>query len=309
MELIFLSGYTEEEKLAIALRHVLPRSMEDHGLTKAHITLPAAALQRIIVDYTREAGLRQPRASRSPRSAARWPRKFKAERGRFPARVTPTSLQKTLGTPRYRRQVVEGEPEIGVVTGLAWTVVGGETLPIEAAHMTGAGKLKLTGNLKEVMKESAETALSFARTRCGKLPATFMQKNDLHIHVPEGAVPKDGPSAGIAMATAIVSLLREIPVRKDVAMTGEITLRGKVLAVGGIKEKVLAADRAGIRTVLLPAANEADLAELPPHVRRRLRIVHCRTVDDVFREALGLEPAIAPPAVETHAAADAAARC
>ncbi len=284
MEIIRLPGYLDHEKLAIARDFLVPRQMQRNGVKSWKGGFSPRALSVIIDGYTREAGVRQ--LEREIASICRKSAKFKAERGRFPARVTPTSLQKTLGTPRYRRQVVEGEPEIGVVTGLAWTVVGGETLPIEAAHMTGAGKLKLTGNLKEVMKESAETALSFARTRCGKLPATFMQKNDLHIHVPEGAVPKDGPSAGIAMATAIVSLLREIPVRKDVAMTGEITLRGKVLAIGGLPEKAVAAMRAGCRVLIIPKDNEKEYLELPQTIRRQLQVHLVETMDEVLDLAL-----------------------
>jgi ATP-dependent Lon protease len=309
MELIFLSGYTEEEKLAIALRHVLPRSMEDHGLTKAHITLPAAALQRIIVDYTREAGLRN--LERQVAALCRKVARKVAEGKTTRTVLSPARLPEYLGPPRPAEHALPERDEVGVVTGLAWTQAGGDVLQVEATYMRGQGSLKLTGQLGEVMKESAHAALSFLRSRADTygIDPEFFKDNEIHVHVPAGAIPKDGPSAGVTLATALASIARHVPVRADVAMTGEITLRGHVLAVGGIKEKVLAADRAGIRTVLLPAANEADLAELPPHVRRRLRIVHCRTVDDVFREALGLEPAIAPPAVETHAAADAAARC
>ena len=202
--------------------------------------------------------------------------------------------------------------ELGVVTGLAWTQAGGDVLQVEATHMRGTGSLKLTGQLGEVMKESAHAALSFLRSRADAygIEPDFFKDNEIHVHVPAGAIPKDGPSAGVTLATAIASIALRSPVRADVAMTGEITLRGHVLAVGGIKEKLLAAARAGIRTVLLPAANEADLADLPANVRRRLRIVPCRMIDDVFREAL-TKP-IGPPGVTETAPpvpVDAGARC
>ncbi|MCK6571948.1 endopeptidase La [Myxococcota bacterium] len=309
MELIFLSGYTEEEKLAIALRHVMPRAMDDHGLTKAHLTLPPSTLQRLIVDYTREAGLRN--LERQVAALCRKVARKVAEGKTTRTVLSPARLPEFLGPPRPAEHALPERDEVGVVTGLAWTQAGGDVLQVEATFMRGQGSLKLTGQLGEVMKESAHAALSFLRSRAETygIDPEFFKDNEIHVHVPAGAIPKDGPSAGVTLATALASIARHVPVRADVAMTGEITLRGHVLAVGGIKEKVLAADRAGIRTVLLPAANEADLAELPPHVRRRLRIVHCRTVDDVFREALGLEPGVGPAAVESRTAADAAARC
>jgi ATP-dependent Lon protease len=309
MELIFLSGYTEEEKLAIAMRHVLPRAMDDHGLARAQLSLPAAALRRRSVDYTREAGLRN--LERQVAALCRKVARKVAEGKTTRTVLTPARLPDYLGPPRPAEHALPERDEIGVVTGLAWTQAGGDVLQVEATCMRGQSSLKLTGHLGEVMKESAHAALSFLRSRAETygIDAEFFKDNEIHVHVPAGAIPKDGPSAGVTLATALASIARHVPVRADVAMTGEITLRGHVLAVGGIKEKVLAADRAGIRTVLLPAANEADLAELPPHVRRRLRIVPCRTVDDVFREALGLEPGAVSPAVEPRTAADAAARC
>jgi ATP-dependent Lon protease len=309
MELIFLSGYTEEEKLAIAMRHVLPRAMDDHGLARAQLSLPAASLRRLIVDYTREAGLRN--LERQVAALCRKVARKVAEGKTTRTVLTPARLPDYLGPPRPAEHALPERDEIGVVTGLAWTQAGGDVLQVEATCMRGQSSLKLTGHLGEVMKESAHAALSFLRSRAETygIDAEFFKDNEIHVHVPAGAIPKDGPSAGVTLATALASIARHVPVRADVAMTGEITLRGHVLAVGGIKEKVLAADRAGIRTVLLPAANEADLAELPPHVRRRLRIVPCRTVDDVFREALGLEPGAVSPAVEPRTAADAAARC
>jgi ATP-dependent Lon protease len=284
MEIIRLPGYLDHEKLAIARDFLVPRQMKRNGVAKWEGGFSDKALQVIVDGYTREAGVRQ-----LEREIARICRKVahkRAETAKFPARVTPRNLEKYLGITKYRRQVVDGEPEVGRVTGLAWTSVGGEILQIEAAHMKGKGKLKLTGNLKEVMKESVETALSFARTRTGELPADFIENNDLHIHVPEGAVPKDGPSAGIAMATAIVSLLRDVPVRRDVAMTGEVTLRGKVLAIGGLPEKAVAAVRAGVRVLILPKENEKDYLELPPIVRRQLEVHLVESMDEVLALAL-----------------------
>jgi len=284
MEIIRLPGYLDHEKLAIGRGFLVPRQVKRNGVSGWKAGFSDQALTVMIDGYTREAGVRQ--LEREIASICRKVAKHKSEHGKFPGRVTRRNVTKYLGIHKYRRQQIEGPPEIGVVTGLAWTSVGGEILQIEASNMPGSGNLKLTGNLKDVMKESAETALSFARTRCDRLPEDFMQHNDLHIHVPEGAVPKDGPSAGIAMATAIVSLLGETPVRREVAMTGEVTLRGKVLAIGGLPEKAVAAMRAGCRILIIPRDNEKDKQELPVVIRRSLDIHLVDTMDEVLEIAL-----------------------
>ncbi len=284
MEIIRLPGYLDHEKLAIGRDFLVPRQMERNGVAKWPGGFSDKALQTMIDGYTRESGVRQ--LEREIASVCRKAAKRRAESDKWPGRITPRNLQGYLGIPKYRRQVVEGEPEVGVVTGLAWTVSGGEILPIEASQMVGTGKLKLTGNLKDVMKESAETALSFARTRCPNMAPDHLKNHDLHIHVPEGAVPKDGPSAGVAMSTAIVSLLTDTPVRKDVAMTGEVTLRGKVLAIGGLPEKSVAAMRAGAKVLIIPRENEKDCQELPAVIRRNMEIHLVDHVDEVLKLAL-----------------------
>jgi ATP-dependent Lon protease len=284
MEIIRLPGYLDHEKLAIARGFLVPRQMKRNGVAKWKQGFSDKALSTMIDGYTREAGVRQ--MEREIAAICRKVAKHKSEHGKFPGRVTPRNVHTYLGIPKYRRQQIEGEHEIGVVTGLAWTSVGGEILQIEASRMPGGGKLKLTGNLKDVMKESAETALSFARTRCDRLPEDFMKHNDLHIHVPEGAVPKDGPSAGIAMATAIVSLLADVKVRREVAMTGEVTLRGKVLGIGGLPEKAVAAVRAGCRVLIIPRENEKDYQELPQVIRRNLEVHLVERMDEVLEIAL-----------------------
>ena len=284
MEIIRLPGYLDHEKLAIARDFLVPRQMKRNGVSKWEGGFSEGALTTMVDGYTREAGVRQ--LEREIAAVCRKVAKHRSEHGRFPGRLTPRSVPKYLGVPKYRRQQIEGEHEVGVVTGLAWTSVGGEILQIEAASMPGGGKLKLTGNLKDVMKESAEAALSFARTRVDHLPEDYLQHHDLHIHVPEGAVPKDGPSAGTAMATAIVSLLGGTRVRRDVAMTGEVTLRGKVLAIGGLPEKAVAAVRAGCEILIIPRENEKDYQELPAVVRRRLEVHMVERMDEVLEIAL-----------------------
>jgi len=284
MEIIRLPGYLDHEKLAIGNDFLVPRQMDRNGVKDWEGGIGSKALQAIIDGYTRESGVRQ--LEREIASLCRKAAKRHSEKGTWPGRVTPKNLTNYLGIPKYRRQVVEGEPEVGVVTGLAWTVSGGEILPIEAAKMVGTGKLKLTGNLKDVMKESVETALSFARTRCPDLPADYFKQHDLHVHVPEGAVPKDGPSAGVTMTTALVSLLTGVPVRKDVAMTGEVTLRGNVLAIGGLPEKSVAAMRAGARVLIIPRENEKDCQELPAVIKRHMEIHLVDHVDEVLALAL-----------------------
>ena len=286
MEVITLSGYTEEEKLEIALRYILPRAMTDHGLEAAHISVSRQALRRLIRDYTEEAGLRalERRVATICRKVARKVAEGKTTR----TVVHPRRLEQILGPPRPPTHMLPPEPEIGVVTGLAWTSAGGRVLQVEATRMSGTSGLKLTGQLGEVMKESAHAALSFLRAHAEvyDIDPEFFARHEVHVHVPEGAIPKDGPSAGVTIATAIASVILGRAVRCDVAMTGEITLRGHVLAVGGLKEKVLAAVRAGIKTVLFPAANISELEALPPTLRRRVRLVPCHTVEELFLEGL-----------------------
>ncbi len=283
MEIIRLPGYLDHEKLIIAERFLAPRQMKRNGV-RDWAGFSRSAFQAIIDGYTREAGVRnlEREIGRICRKVAR----IRASGGDFPGQVTARSVSKYLGVPKFRRRTVDREPEVGVVTGLAWTPAGGEILEIEVASVPGAGKLTITGNLKDVMKESAETALSYARGLCREVSAEWFKDNQVHLHVPEGAIPKDGPSAGIAMATAIVSLLREQPVRSDVAMTGEVTLRGRVLPIGGLPEKAVAAMRAGMRHLVIPRDNEKDYRELPASIRRKLEVHLVETMDEVLAVAL-----------------------
>jgi ATP-dependent Lon protease len=286
MEVIRLAGYAEEEKLAIARRHVVPRQVEAAGLSGGALTFSASAVRAMVTEYTREAGLRE-----LERQVARVCRKVArqvVEGGKEHRSVTPSSLRGYLGPPPYRASDPSREAdEVGAATGLAWTPYGGEVLEIEAQWMPGRGSLILTGQLGEVMKESAMTALSYARARASRLGLKegFYAEREIHIHVPAGAVPKDGPSAGVTMACALVSLLSDQPVRLNVAMTGEITLRGRVLPVGGLKEKLLAAARAGVKSVILPEDNRSDL-ESVKEVVRGLTVVYARTMEDVLAAAL-----------------------
>ncbi|MDY0110211.1 MAG: endopeptidase La [Candidatus Krumholzibacteria bacterium] len=284
MEIIRLPGYLEHEKLAIAERFLVPRQLERNGIKDWPAGLRRGALQAIIDGYTREAGVRN--LEREIGAICRKVAKYRAERSRFPGWITAQSLPRYLGVPRYRRRQVERDPEVGVVVGLAWTEAGGEILEIEVSSMAGNGKLVLTGNLRDVMKESAATALSFARGYCSNHGGDWFREHQIHIHVPEGAIPKDGPSAGIAMATAIVSLLSNRRVRKDVAMTGEITLRGKVLPIGGLPEKAVAAVRAGAKHLIIPRDNEKEFRELSPLVRKELTVHLVETMDRVLDLAL-----------------------
>jgi len=284
MEIIRLPGYLEHEKLAIAERFLVPRQLERNGIKDWPAGLRRGALQAIIDGYTREAGVRN--LEREIGAICRKVAKYRAERSRFPGWITAQSLPRYLGVPRYRRRQVERDPEVGVVVGLAWTEAGGEILEIEVSSMAGNGKLVLTGNLRDVMKESAATALSFARGYCSSHGGDWFREHQIHIHVPEGAIPKDGPSAGIAMATAIVSLLSNRRVRKDVAMTGEITLRGKVLPIGGLPEKAVAAVRAGAKHLIIPRDNEKEFRELSPLVRKELTVHLVETMDRVLDLAL-----------------------
>lgn len=286
MEIIRLSGYTEDEKVEICKRHLIPKQMKDHGLKKKEWSISEGALRDLIRHYTREAGVRN-----LEREIAKLTRKATKEildTGKEHISVTTRNVEKFLGVKRFRYGQIEEEDLVGVTTGLAWTEVGGEILSIEALVMPGKGQTILTGKLGDVMKESIEAARSYVRSRAVSLgikPSHF-EKKQIHVHVPEGATPKDGPSAGVGMCTSIVSSLTGIPVRRDVAMTGEITLRGRVLPIGGLKEKLLAALRGGLQTVLIPKDNEKDLAEIPENVKRGLEIIPVSTVDEVLEKAL-----------------------
>ena len=290
MEIIRLPGYTEDEKLEIARRHLMPRQLQENGLRPKDLTISPEVLKRIILHYTLEAGLRN--LEREIGALCRKVARRLAEGEEAPFAVTRGNLHRYLGPPKYLPEGEVEKDEVGVATGLAWTQVGGETLAVEASLMKGKGQLLLTGQLGEVMKESGQAALSYARSRADllQLPADFYEKLDIHIHVPAGATPKDGPSAGVTMATALISALTQIPVRRDVAMTGEITLRGKVLPIGGLKEKAIAALRARVKRVIIPAANKKDLEEIPRKIKRRLKFVAVTDMDQVLGEAMIRSP-------------------
>ncbi len=286
MEIIRIAGYTEDEKVQIALRHLLPKTLREHGLEEKEFSLSEAALHTIIRRYTREAGVRN--LERELATVARKAVKTLLLTKKRSIKVTDKNLEEFLGVPRYRYGEIDNEDQVGVVTGLAWTEVGGELLTIEGVMMPGKGRMTVTGNLRDVMKESISAAASYVRSRAityGIEPPLF-ERRDIHVHVPEGATPKDGPSAGVAMATAIVSVLTGIPVRGDIAMTGEITLRGRVLPIGGLKEKLLAALRGGIKKVLIPEENVKDLADIPDTVKKGMEIVPVGRMDEVIRHAL-----------------------
>ncbi|MFQ6057598.1 MAG: endopeptidase La [Anaerolineae bacterium] len=286
MEVIYFPGYIEEEKLEIAKRFLIPRQMEEHGLKKGSLRFSDAALRHIIREYTYEAGVRN--LERQIANICRKVARITAEGKHAPRHVTVGSLTKYLGPPKFIHGMAEEQDEIGVATGVAVTEAGGDIMSIEVSLMEGKGQLILTGQLGEVMQESAQAALSYARAHARELgikPKIFEQ-SDIHIHVPEGAIPKDGPSAGITIATALISALVQRPVHRDVAMTGEITLRGRVLPIGGLKEKVLAAHRAGLKTILLPKKNEKDMVEIPRKVRRDLNFVFVNRMDEVLPVAL-----------------------
>ncbi|EQB30201.1 peptidase [Sphingobium ummariense RL-3] len=290
MEIIRLEGYTEDEKVEIAQRHLVPKQIDAHGLKEGEFEVTETAIRDLIRYYTREAGVRtlEREVARLARKALR-----KILEGAYDkVTITPENLADYAGVRKFRHGVGEEENQIGAVTGLAWTEVGGELLTIEAVTVPGKGAIRTTGKLGEVMTESVQAAFSYVKARSpgyGIKPSLFNRK-DIHIHLPEGAVPKDGPSAGIGMVTSIVSTLTGIPVRKDIAMTGEVTLRGRVLPIGGLKEKLLAALRGGIKTVLIPAENEKDLAEIPANIREGLEIVPVAHVDEVLARALAGTP-------------------
>jgi ATP-dependent Lon protease len=297
MEVINLAGYTSEEKLKIAKQFLVLRQLEENGITKDSLTLSDEALLRIISQYTKEAGVRN--LEREIASVCRKVARKIAEDEKGPFQVSSLNLHKYLGAPKFLPEEELEVNEIGVATGLAWTSVGGEILHVEATTMKGKGNLTLTGHLGDVMKESAQAALSYTRSKAKELDLDpeFYEKLDLHIHVPAGAIPKDGPSAGVTMATSLISALTRIPVRKDIAMTGEITLRGRVLPIGGVKEKTLAALRAGIRTVIIPYQNQKDLDEIPQYIRRRVNFLFVKDMDEILKKALVPEK-VQPKAAE-----------
>jgi ATP-dependent Lon protease len=295
MEIIRLAGYTEEEKLKIAQGYLLPRQLRENGLKSGDLNISPEVIKEVIVHYTLEAGLRN--LERELGALCRKAARRIAEGEKGPFSITRANLHRYLGPPRYLPEGELEKDEIGVATGLAWTQVGGETLAVEASLMRGKGQLTLTGQLGDVMRESAQAALSYARSRADKLKLEpdFYEKLDIHLHVPAGATPKDGPSAGITLATALISSLTQIPVRRDVAMTGEITLRGKVLPIGGLKEKAIAAVRARMKKVIIPEANKKDLVEIPKYVKRKLKFVPVTSMDQVLTEALLHPPFPGPP--------------
>ncbi|MDP2358528.1 MAG: endopeptidase La [Beijerinckiaceae bacterium] len=308
MEIIRIAGYTEDEKLEIARKHLIPATTHKHGLSPTEWSVDDAALLELIRRYTREAGVRNLEREISNLARKAVKELLMSKKKKVP--VTLENLSTYLGVPKYRYGEAETEDQVGVVTGLAWTEVGGELLTIEGVMMPGKGRMTVTGNLKDVMKESISAAASYVRSRSiafGIEPPTF-ERRDIHVHVPEGATPKDGPSAGIAMATAITSILTGIPVRRDIAMTGEVTLRGRVLPIGGLKEKLLAALRGGIKKVLIPEENAKDLADIPASVKNAMEIVPVARMDEVLKHALVRLPVAIEWDEEKEAAAARKAR-
>jgi ATP-dependent Lon protease len=287
MEVIRIAGYTEPEKLNIAKKYLVAKEMDANGLTVDNIDFTDGALLTLIRKYTREAGVRN--LQREIASVCRKvARKIVTDGAKTRHKITLKSVEKYLGIPKYRFGETEGKDKVGLTVGLAWTEVGGELLSIEASVMKGTGKPILTGKLGDVMQESAQAALTYVRSRAEALglDANFYKETDVHVHVPEGAIPKDGPSAGIAMATSIASAYLGQRVRSDIAMTGEITLRGRVLPIGGLKEKLLAAHRGNIKTVIIPMENEKDLTDIPANVMKEMEIVFVENVDEVLKRAL-----------------------
>jgi len=300
MEIIRIPGYTEDEKVEIAKRHLLPKQIKAHGLKDGEWSIDDNGLRDLIRYYTREAGVRN--LERELANLARKAIKQIVSGKATKIEVTEANLGDYAGVRKFRYGELEGEDQVGVVTGLAWTEVGGETLTIESVMVPGKGRFQATGKLGDVMKESIDAARSYVRSKAltfGIKPPMF-DKRDIHVHVPEGATPKDGPSAGVAMATSIISVLTGIPVKRDVAMTGEITLRGRVLPIGGLKEKLLAALRTGIKTVIIPSENEKDLADIPDNVKKGLDIRPVSIMDEVLKVAL----VRAPTAIDWEEPAD-----
>ena len=286
MEVIEVNSYTENEKMHIAKEHLIPKQIKIHGLKKSQISITDKAIEKIIVHYTREAGVRN--LERRVGDICRKSAREIVEEDKKNVKVGVKTLDKYLGKERYSFDEANSKDEVGIVRGLAWTSVGGVTLSVEVNVLPGNGKFELTGKLGDVMKESARAGISFIRSMSGDyfIPENFFEKHDIHIHIPEGAVPKDGPSAGVTMATAMISAIREIPVKASVAMTGEITLRGRVLPIGGLKEKLLAAKTAKIKTVVVPAKNRKDVEELETEIYEGMEIVYAETMADVLKAAL-----------------------
>jgi ATP-dependent Lon protease len=291
MEIIRLPGYTEHEKYNIAKDFLIPKQIKQNGLTTEQITISKKAVYTVINRYTREAGVRNLERELSAicRKAAR---RVVKEKAPGLIRVTESSVSKYLGPPRFKSTEIEDRDHVGMVTGMAWTQVGGELLFVETLTMPGRGRVTVTGKIGDVMKESAQAAVSFVRSRAELLgiDPKFYRKLDLHIHIPEGAIPKDGPSAGIAMCTSLVSALTKRPARRDVAMTGEITLRGRVLPIGGLKEKIIAAHRGGVKKIIIPKENEKDLKDIPASISKQLEMVSVEHLDEVLPHALVLAP-------------------
>jgi ATP-dependent Lon protease len=291
MEVIRFPGYIEEEKLRIARQFLIPRQLEEHGLTPAELRFSDETLRGMIREYTYEAGVRD-----LERQIGRICRKITrrlAEGKPAPRHIARSALNHYLGPPEFIESLTQEADEVGVATGIAWTEAGGDLMPIEVSLMQGKGNLTLTGQLGEVMQESAQAALTYARAQAMTLgiKANDFERLDIHIHVPEGAIPKDGPSAGVTMATALISALTNRTIRHDVAMTGEITLRGRILPVGGLKEKSMAAHRAGIKTIIIPRKNEKDLVEIPKKIQRDMKFIFVDRMDEVLPLALAAKPA------------------
>jgi ATP-dependent Lon protease len=286
MEIITIAGYTEQEKIHIAKDHLLPKQVKEHGLSKSQLQIREDGLQMVVRYYTREAGVRG--LERQLATICRKTAKIIVSGDKKKVIVSAKNVEEFLGKPKFRYGQAEQEDQVGVATGLAYTTVGGDTLQIEVSLSPGKGKLVLTGKLGDVMKESAQAAFSYVRSKAKELgiDENFHEKHDIHIHVPEGAVPKDGPSAGITITTALVSALSGKPIRKEVGMTGEITLRGRVLPIGGLKEKSLSAHRAGLTKIILPKDNEKDIEDIPESIREELDFVLVSHVDEVLKHAL-----------------------
>jgi ATP-dependent Lon protease len=295
MEVIEFPGYIEEEKLEIANRYLIPRQIEENGIEDLGLTFEPPALQRIIREYTYEAGVRnlEREIGRVSRKIAR----LKAEAKKYPIAIATDMIEKLLGPQQVFQSEAERTDEVGVVTSLAWTETGGEIMLVEVAIIEGKGGLQMTGQMGEVMQESGQAALTYIKSRASllKIDLDVFERLDIHVHMPEGGIPKDGPSAGITMATAIVSALTGRPVFRHVGMTGEITLRGRVLPIGGVREKVLAAHRAGLKTVILPEKNLKDLVDLPKTAKSELKIIPVKHMDDVLALALSKEVTVEPP--------------
>ncbi|HHW61735.1 MAG TPA: endopeptidase La, partial [Syntrophomonadaceae bacterium] len=286
MEVIELPGYTEEDKVHIATGYLIPKQIKEHGLKDSNIRFSEGAIRKIIREYTREAGVRN--MEREIAAVCRKVAREVVKDKNTSINVTAGSIHKYLGVPKYHYGTAEKENQVGVATGLAWTEVGGDILSIEVALVKGKGKLLLTGKLGDVMKESAQAGLTYIRSKADELDidTEMLEDYDIHIHVPEGAIPKDGPSAGITMATSLASAMSGRKVRSDIAMTGEITLRGRILPIGGIKEKALAAHRAGISNIIIPAGNKKDLEEIPANIRRKVNFITVEHMDEVLDIAL-----------------------